>query len=304
MAAIVDGKNGSEDDFDVVGAGEFGHRSEIGFDFFERHGASVASDIVCTGEDDHYFGLKSDDVGAKTNEHLRSCLAADAAANVRLAGEKPAELWTNPCVGDGVAHEDDAPFVFRGRSDFYVGFAIADELGPVFQSGIHFRDAGLDSFEVVTVAGGLGRGDFDFGFLRRRSLGSESDCAKRKTNTEDQGTKPIHWILPFGILREDAIGENGSSAAGRHSRGRLVGGDGASTGPFADGGDVFGASDAERLRGGKFGEENLRGELLFGGESGVEARDDGLFDFRAGKTFAGPCELGQIEGCEVAAALF
>jgi len=75
-----------------------------------------------------------------------------------------------------------------------------------------------------------------------------------------------HFIgFSSGILRETAFGE-WPACGGQRSPGKLVGGDGAGASPFADGGDVFGARDAERLRGGKFGEENLRGELLLGGE--------------------------------------
>src|SRR2546430_17088851 len=84
----------------------------------------------------------------------------------------------------------------------------------------------------------------------------------------------------------------------------LVGGDGAGAGPFADGDDVFTAGDAEGLRGGKFAEKNLGGELLSDGEGRVEAGDDGLFDFGAGEAVAGIRKRGKIERCGIAAAFF
>ena len=79
---------------------------------------------------------------------------------------------------------------------------------------------------------------------------------------------------------------------------------GAGFGPFADGGDVFGAGDTERLSGGDFREKDLRGELLLCGEGGVKARDDGLFDFCAGEAFAHCCKLYEIEVVCVSAPFF
>ena len=43
----------------------------------------------------------------------------------------------------------------------------------------------------------------------------------------------------------------------------LVCRDGAGASPLADGSNVFGASDAERLSGSKFRDKNFRRELLF-----------------------------------------
>src|SRR5579859_5018861 len=71
------------------------------------------------------------------------------------------------------------------------------------------------------------------------------------------------------------------------SQGKSVSGDGAGAGPFANGGDVFGAGDAERLGGSDFGEKDLRGELLLGGERRIQARDDRLLDFSTGEAIGG-----------------
>src|SRR5262249_31088786 len=65
-------------------------------------------------------------------------------------------------VSNRVTHEHDASFIFGGRSDFCVGFAIAGEFWPVFERGIHFGNASLGCFEVVAVAGRLRRGGFGF----------------------------------------------------------------------------------------------------------------------------------------------
>ncbi len=72
---------------------------------------------------------------------MRSGLAADAAADVRLARKKFTEARLGPRVRDGIAHEDDARFFFGGRGEFRVRFAIAREIGPIFENGIHARDS-------------------------------------------------------------------------------------------------------------------------------------------------------------------
>src|SRR5215471_20713829 len=84
----------------------------------------------------------------------------------------------------------------------------------------------------------------------------------------------------------------------------LVRGDGAGFGPFADCGDFFGAGHTERLGGGEFRQEDFSRERLFGGESGVKGGSDGLFDFGAGKAFAGGREFMKIETVRVTVALF
>src|ERR1700693_1543888 len=70
-------------------------------------------------------------VGTKTNQHLRSGLATYAAIDIGLAGEEWAELRVAPDVGDGIAHENDALFVFRKMRNGGVGFTIAGQIWPV-----------------------------------------------------------------------------------------------------------------------------------------------------------------------------
>ena len=77
--------------------------------------------------------------------------------------------------------------------------------------------------------------------------------------------------------------------------------DGAGARPFADRGDFFGARDTERLRRGELAHKNLRAELFFGRERGVQAGSDGLFDFRSRESFAGGGEFRQIEALRIAA---
>ena len=68
--------------------------------------AGVSGYVVCAGQNDNYFGLEGDDVGAKADEHLGRSLAADSAVHVRFAGEKLSGAAA-PGIGDGITHEDD-----------------------------------------------------------------------------------------------------------------------------------------------------------------------------------------------------
>ena len=96
-----------------------------------RHRAGVAGDVVRAGEDDHRLRLQVDHVRPEPNQHLRRRLAADAAADVRLAGEEVAEARLRPGVGDRVAHEDDARLAGGGCGERAIRVAIAREVRPV-----------------------------------------------------------------------------------------------------------------------------------------------------------------------------
>ncbi len=163
VAVVADRKDAGEDDADLVGVGELVHRLEIAFDLIERHGAGVAGEVVGAGKDDDDFWLERDDIGAETDEHLRSGLAADAAVDVRLAGKEAAEFWANPGVGDGVAHEDDALFGFGGRFYRGVGVVVAGDVGPVLESFLignelflHRDRGGVEDVAVAWLVGRLG----------------------------------------------------------------------------------------------------------------------------------------------------
>ncbi len=153
VAVVADGQNAGEHDADFVGVGEFVHGLEIAFDLIECHRAGVPGEVVGAGEDDDDFGPESDDVGAEADEHLRGGLAADAAIDAGLAGKEAAELRLDPCVGDGVAHKDDALFGFGGRLDGGVGVVIARDVGPILES---FLGGGEFGGELGAVAGGVG----------------------------------------------------------------------------------------------------------------------------------------------------
>src|SRR4029450_5268149 len=72
-------------------------------------------------------------VATKPNEHLRRCLPADAAIDIRLARKETAVRWIVPGVSDRIAHEDDALFVLCGWREQKILFEITIERGPVVQ---------------------------------------------------------------------------------------------------------------------------------------------------------------------------
>jgi hypothetical protein len=154
VAVIADGEHAGEDDTDFVGVGEFVHRLEIALDLFDGHRAGIAGEVVGTGENEDDFRLQRDDVGTEADEHLRRGLSADAAVDVGLAGKEAAVFGADPGVGDGVAHEDDALFVFRGRFNGGVCVVVAGEIGPVLE---RLLGGGEFGGEFGAVAG-LGRG--------------------------------------------------------------------------------------------------------------------------------------------------
>ena len=112
-----------------------------------RSGAGVAGDVVRPGEEDHGGGFEGDDIGEKPDEHLRRGLAADAAIDVRFAGERFGEF---PAVGDGVAVVDDAA---RLGQEFGVIGVVAAELIPVLE----LAGEGLGGGRQAAV--GAGRGE-------------------------------------------------------------------------------------------------------------------------------------------------
>jgi len=150
------------------------------------------------------------------------------------------------------------------------------------------------------------KGKMRYGFRAEKEK-ADSEPTKKTVRSELQPVFVRFWADDEFCRFEDFLvvgaqarvptlhGMNRAEESGVKGANELVGGDGAGAGPFADGGDVFTASDAEGLRGGKFTEKNLGGELLFDGEGCVEAGDDGLFDFGAGKAVAGGGERGKIE---------
>src|SRR5262249_33329706 len=58
-----------------------------------------------SGKNDHNSGPQYNHVRPEANQHLRRCLSADAAVNVRFSGEELAVL-ASPIVGDGISHEE------------------------------------------------------------------------------------------------------------------------------------------------------------------------------------------------------
>ena len=101
--------------------------------------------------------MQIDHVFAEAHQHLRGGLAADAAVDVVLAGERLVEL---PDVGDGIAEEDHALFAGRWGAEFDVVVVVARQLAVVVHQ--HARVALAVEFEaagrgVSILGGGLHR---------------------------------------------------------------------------------------------------------------------------------------------------
>ena len=124
----------------MVGPGNLGHGSVVGFDVFDALGPGVAGDVVGASENDDDFGLEVDDVLAEADEHLRSSLSTDAAVDISLAGEIFVEL---PDVGDGISEEDDAVLIRGGRLEGSIGRAVAAEFSEVIAKDGSFVSAVL-----------------------------------------------------------------------------------------------------------------------------------------------------------------
>jgi len=100
-------------------------RSKISFDFFKRHRAGLSRDVIRPGKNHYDARLQCDYVRPKLDQHLRSGLPADSAANVRFAGEKLAESRLHPHIRNGIAHKDHARFVLRQRGEGGIGLSVA-----------------------------------------------------------------------------------------------------------------------------------------------------------------------------------
>ena len=195
---IEGGKDGAEDDADVIGGGEVGHGGEILLGLLDGHGAGVSGDVVGAGEDDDDFGLEVDDVLAEAEDHLWSGLAADAAIDVWLAFEGAAGAAEVPAFGDGVTHEDDAVFAGGGWAELQIVLLESGERGKVAE---HLLVV-LGLIGVVRWGGGGlcgcggrlgGRGGFGLGevsgFLGERGKrgeegGCEEECARGDSSHE------------------------------------------------------------------------------------------------------------------------
>ena len=123
--------------------------------------------------------------------------------------------------------------------------------------------------------------------------------------------KTLKSFRPFKAGSQDVLSHFGARSPERGGQAvpktvtasaRLLGGDGAVTGPGSESGDVFGAGNGERTSGAEFGKEDIGGKLLLRGKGGVKAAGDGLFNFGPGEAVAGSGEFVEIKGTGIAAA--
>ena len=118
-----------------------------------RRTSSTVSKALREWEDGGW--VESDDVLLEAEEHLLSGLAADAAVDVRFAGEeRTCAFFAAPDIGDGVSHKDNAGMVRGRRRELGVGIAIAGEVGPVGELVFH-----LVEFDGIACGAGILSGE-------------------------------------------------------------------------------------------------------------------------------------------------
>src|SRR5882724_7176979 len=100
---VADGQQRRKHNTNVLESSKFNHRAEIIFNGLQRCWSSVACQIICPGENDYHPGLQVDHITAKTNQHLRCRLTADAAIDVGLSGKESTVVGIVPGIGDRVA---------------------------------------------------------------------------------------------------------------------------------------------------------------------------------------------------------
>ena len=153
---------------------QLGQGGIVGLDVFQAHGAGVSRNVVGAGQDDDNLGMQVNYILTEAHQHLRRGLPADAAVEVRLAGEIVVEL---PDVGDGISEEDDAVLAGRWRFEGGVGVAVAGELAIVVSEN---RDA---RGPILVEAGESGR--WDGGLLGRGETARIGMEAKQWNQTTD-----------------------------------------------------------------------------------------------------------------------
>ena len=154
---VVHRQDGGKYHRNMIGPRQFRQGSIVGLDVFQAHGAGVAGNVIGAGQNDHHLGMQVNYILAEAHQHLRRGLPADAAVEVRLAGERVFEL---PDIGDGISEEDDAVLSGRGRLEGGVGVAVAGQLAVVVGEDRNARGPVL--VEAGEAGGGngglLGRG--------------------------------------------------------------------------------------------------------------------------------------------------
>jgi len=137
--AMVAGEQGAEHDFYAVKLGKFAHRIDVACSIVDADVAVVAGQVVDTAQNDDHFGIKSDDVLAKSYQQLRGCLSAYASAEVAVFGEEGAVPYV-PHFDDGVAEK------YGGRAEVFCDGLHANVARVVF---IELEQFGLVLFGVA-----------------------------------------------------------------------------------------------------------------------------------------------------------
>ena len=82
----------------MIALRDFTHRFQIIHNHFERGRSGVSGNIIGSGKDNDHFGLQRNHILTESNEHLWSCLSADAA--IDIVGGKIFWVLLYPTLGN------------------------------------------------------------------------------------------------------------------------------------------------------------------------------------------------------------
>ena len=119
-------KSRAENGSDAVRPRQFDHRNDVAENVRQRDIAVILGNVVRTSAVHHDLRMQVDDIGPEAHEHLRSRLAADAAAHITVRRKEPG-VFADPALGDRIAHENR----FRRGRLFPVRLFEPAKTGPV-----------------------------------------------------------------------------------------------------------------------------------------------------------------------------
>src|SRR5271167_3936515 len=99
---------GAQDNTNAIRSGKLAHGGDVVANLLDRFLSGVLGYVICTGQQDNYFGLQENDVLAKTYQHLWCSLPGNTAIDIGLSGKKLATAgrsWRrlhSPAFGDGI----------------------------------------------------------------------------------------------------------------------------------------------------------------------------------------------------------
>lgn len=137
----------------VIRHRDLGHAQKIILDHLQRRRTGIAGNIVRTTHDVDHSRPQCDNVLTKTQEHLRRCLAADAAADTPRREEF--RRFRQPAFRNGISEKNGID-----------RYAAGSELGVLVGIATEIRPIGMQPLFIRRISG-----------TRRRERGRPQACA-------------------------------------------------------------------------------------------------------------------------------